>query len=97
MYAWTITKDFQADPGAKPGTNLNAVGVVGPRSCNKTHDEIMADPTGKRFRIYDDDGELYYEGILIDGDGFEPLDDFGSPNAGATTIKYMQGNKWLPL
>ncbi len=97
MYEWTITKDHIADPEAKPGSNCNAVGVVGPRSAKRTHDAIKNDPTGKKFRMRDDDGELYYEGVLVGGDGFEPLDDFGMPNAGATTIEYREGNKWEPL
>jgi hypothetical protein len=37
----------------------------------------------------DDDGITYYEGeIYGDYDGFEPLDDFGTPNAGAVSIWY---------
>ena len=48
------------------------------------------------FRLYDDDGVLYYEGYMRplseitsdDADGFEPLDDFGGPNAGATELRY---------
>lgn len=94
-YAWTITKDTLADPNDKPGTNLNAVGVIGPRNTDKTHEEIVKE--GKAFRMYDDDGELYYEGrIMGEYDGFEPLDDFGTPNAGATEIKYWE-NGWKTL
>lgn len=28
---------------------------------------------------------------------FEPLDDFGTPNAGCTYIQYLQGGKWSTL
>jgi hypothetical protein len=97
MYEWTITHDFIAEPEAEQGTNLNAVGVFGPRGAKRTHEEIAADPNGKKFRMFDDDGELYYEGILVGGDGFEPLDDFGSPNAGATAIKYKENGVWVML
>lgn len=46
-------------------------------------------PNGRLFRIYDDDGTLYYEGVILgDYSGFEPLDDFGRPNAGAVDIAY---------
>jgi hypothetical protein len=39
--------------------------------------------------MYDDDGKLYYAGTIWgDYDGFEPLDDFGMPNAGCTSIEY---------
>ena len=41
-----------------------------------------------RFSMYDDDDNCYYEGMIY-GDylGFEPLWDFGTPNAGCTYIK----------
>lgn len=48
---------------------------------------------GQRFRMYDDDGELYYDGRIVgDYDGFEPLDDFGMPNVGCTNIRYLNAN-----
>jgi hypothetical protein len=93
---WIITKDYIADPTAPKGTNANAVGIVGPRSAKLTAEQILNHPQGKRFRMRDDDGELYYEGIMVvtpeDGDEAElrPLDDFGTPNAGATSIEYRQ-------
>jgi|TARA_R100001530_G_scaffold110783_3_gene78010 hypothetical protein len=38
--------------------------------------------------MFDDDGVLYYAGLIWgDYDGFEPLDDFGMPNAGCTEIQ----------
>lgn len=46
-----------------------------------------------KFRMYDDDGELYYEGYSNDSDSekaFEPLDHFGMPNAGCTEIRYWE-------
>jgi hypothetical protein len=50
------------------------------------------------FRMYDDDDTLYYEG---EGDfynnnvtGFEPLDDYGMPNAGCTRIDWFENGKW---
>ena len=47
-----------------------------------------------KFRMYDDDGELYYEGCSDDDSSFDPLDDFGMPNAGCTEIKYWNGSTW---
>ena len=46
----------------------------------------------------DDDGNLYYEGLIF-GDymGFEPLDEFGMPNAGCTIIEYNIKGKWERL
>lgn len=53
-----------------------------------------------KFRMYDDDGELYYEGYSNDKNGekaFDPLDDFGMPNAGCTEIKYLEKGMWETL
>lgn len=91
MTSWTITKDHVADEGAKPGTNANAVGVVGPRTATHTHEQLLAHAEAKRFRMYDDDGELYYEGVVV-GDAMAPLRDFGRPNAGCTHIKILNAS-----
>jgi hypothetical protein len=80
-YRWHITVDHYAE-GDRPGTNANAVGMVGPRDCDPNLNCPYA------FRMYDDDGFLIYEGFSS-RIGFEPLDDFGTPNAGCTYIKYL--------
>lgn len=68
------------------------VGVVGPSGVDFTEKEIMK---GKAFKMKDGDGELVYRGRIIGAyDGFEPLDDFGSPNAGCTEIWYFLKGKW---
>lgn len=95
---WIITKDFIADPSARQGTNANAVGIVGPRTATLTAEQIIRHPQGRKFRMKDDDGELYYEGVMVitpeDGPEaeFRPLEDFGTPNAGATSIEYMRAD-----
>ena len=51
-----------------------------------------------KFRMLDDDGELYYEGYSDDDSSFDPLDDFGTPNAGCTEIQYKdEKGKWSTL
>ena len=69
---WIITKDRIENGDAKGVSN-------GDKSItsNKAH-----------FSMYDDDDNCYYEGMIY-GDyyGFEPLDDYGMPNAGCTYIK----------
>jgi len=53
-----------------------------------------------KFRMKDDDGEVYYHGLCDDSeteDAFEPLDDFGMPNAGCTSIEYFENGKWSVL
>ena len=42
-----------------------------------------------KFKIYDDDGELYCEGLSDDDCSFDPLDDYGMPSLGATEIHYL--------
>ena len=95
MNAWTITKDNIAEPIARPGTNCNAVGIVGgSRGARLTAQQIIEHPDAKRFRMLDDDGEIYYEGFLV-GDEFAPLDNFGEPNAGCTSIQVQENGAWI--
>ena len=78
-YYWVIDRDYLAEPGAQPGTNENAVGI-------RSTQPFPTLNRSKRFVMKDDDGVAYYSGRLAGGCGFEPLDDFGMPNAGATEI-----------
>jgi hypothetical protein len=81
-YRWIITRDHLAEPGTTQGTNQNAVGVVGPHDASEEITDNEAE-----FKIFDSDGELYYTGKLFgEYEGFEPLDDYGRPNAGASEI-----------
>jgi hypothetical protein len=48
------------------------------------------------FRLYDDDGELYYEGLSVQNESFEPLDE-EQPNSGVTEIHYLNNGKWEQL
>jgi hypothetical protein len=74
-YRWKITKDHLDGSDA---------GVQGPRGLDPKTTANRA-----HFVMKDDDGVAYYEGdIYGDFDGFEPLDDFGMPNAGCTSIWY---------
>jgi hypothetical protein len=51
------------------------------------------------FRMLDADGNLIYEGLSDNNSSFDPLDDFGQPNWGCTTIQYLnpKTKKWEPL
>tara|TARA_R110000787_G_scaffold51479_1_gene121985 strand:- start:151 stop:414 length:264 start_codon:yes stop_codon:yes gene_type:complete len=72
VYNWEITRDYV--DGAETG-------LTGPRNKSRH----TANETA--FRMFDDDGDLYYAGTIWgDFEGFEPLDDFGMPNAGCTQI-----------
>ena len=84
---WKITKGL-IDDGKK----------VGASSCN--FDEGKAVLLKHRFRLVDDDGEIYYEGLSDDRDSqraFAPLDDFGRGYAGCTGIHYLTNSAWRQL
>lgn len=104
--AFIITRDLIADKTEPEGTNLNAKGVIGPSDA--TDDEIAQLKAGRglAFRMFDDDGELYYKGRWLEPEGddwdgeqqFEPLNCFGTPNAGCTYIEYKNtAGKWEML
>jgi hypothetical protein len=71
---WIITKDVIGDEPAVVGRG-NYVG------------DPMALPV--RFKLYDDDEELYYEG-RCDEDDFDPL-DWAMAHAGCTIMKTSRG------
>lgn len=84
-YWWKIIQNHVGLNEVAYGDN----GLVGPHNADET---ITANKA--TFKLYDDDGELYYIGeIYGDYDGFEPLDDFGAPNDGCTAIKI--DGQWL--
>jgi hypothetical protein len=103
---WTITKDHIKEEGEPEGSYQNARTIVGPRNATLSHEEIVAHKDGQKFRLYDDDGNLYYDGVLVDceddedyGDEgiFRPLNEFGTPNAGAVILKVKEGRKWVTV
>ena len=93
MYGWKITHDY-LDDGA-------AVGTVGPRAISDKDRLYLDGGLGRQFKMYDDDGELYYAGLFVGdpADEFGPLDDFGEPNAGAVRIDYYnrETRRWEML
>ena len=86
-YGWKITEDLISSPGESD------VGRTGPANIDEKWLTMLKMGVGQPFRLYDDDHEHYASGRLvgIDQTGFEPLDDYGTPNYGCTGIKY--GNK----
>jgi len=101
QHAWIIDRDYA--PEGEPGTCLNATGLTGPRGASPESLTALAGGFGARFLMYDDDGNLNYSGRLLGDpdseDGFAPLDEFGSPNAGCTYIKYYDADsgEWTQL
>ncbi len=107
MTAWIITKDKIADESEPEGTNLNAKGLMGPGLITPDDKARLLAGEGRRFRMLDDDGNIYYYGRNLEvdqcteeyeagmygGDGeCAPYDDFGRPNAGCTQIEYAVGH-----
>ncbi len=98
--AWIITRDLLAEQGI---TSETAVGTYGPRGCSEVTYNKLQRGDGHMFLMYDDDDELYFEGLLL-GDptshqGFSPLDDFGMPDSGCTRIDYYNAEtkEWETL
>ena len=85
-YGWIIDNDYIS------GGSDNRKGTSGPRGISPEMLHSLKSGEGDKFQMFDDDKELYYSGRIV-GDyyGFEPLDDFGEPNAGCTLIKYVSG------
>lgn len=91
MYAWIITTDHTED-------DEGDAGVIGPRTATDEDIARLQAGEGDTFRMYDDDGELYYTGrLVVSGDTdhsdeeacVAPLRDYGTPNAGAILIKWQ--------
>lgn len=78
-YGWVITWTHDDET---PGT-------WGPRGC--AFDPATIKAKGREFRMFDDDGVHYYSGFFLGPDDetlFRPLDDYGMPHAGCTSIQY---------
>lgn len=90
IYGWIITDDHISNEDK---------GVSGPSGLKPEFETQLKAGKGEQFKMFDDDGELYYSGLIVgDYDGFEPMDDFGMPNAGVTTIKYKgKSGEWEVL
>ena len=97
-YAWHIHTsqiDADIDDDGNFGKPVD-VSITGPGNpaLDPNLELKLINGEGTTFHLYDDDGELYYVGRIVgDFEGFEPLDDFGTPNAGCTKMKL--GGKWI--
>lgn len=90
---WRIDKDYISDDGDR-------VGVEGHKFFDFPLVENDLPTTDKliRFRMKDDDGEIYYEGELHnDSEAKNQLMalEFGKFDAGCTTIEVKVGRKWI--
>jgi len=99
-YGWIITRDhlFDDDPSFGPSD----IGTNGPSDIPPALLERLQHGEGRTFAMYDDDNIRYYTGRLVTTDDHDPLEyehcplqDFGEPHAGCTTIRYHQGSRPL--
>ncbi len=92
-YGWIITHDLL------PPDDPTAAGTIGPSTASDEDVAQLRVGKGLAFKLIDDDGIVYYHGRLLGQtvSGFEPLDDFGTPNAGCTSIEYFAEGRWRPL
>jgi hypothetical protein len=83
-YAWIIDKDHVNDNADN--------GLIGPYDAYSERYALEQPDVGERFRMYNDDEVLCYEGRIIGNwrSGFEPLDDYGAANADCTRINYQR-------
>lgn len=93
-YGWIITFD-----NFGRGKTYSVKGTVGPGAISPEHEIALKVEKGEAFRMFDDDNNLCFIGKIIgDYSGFEPLDDFGTPNSGCTGIQYRgKYGEWLWL
>ena len=91
--AFLITRDFIT---GKHEEGYGA-GVQGPRTARPSILTRLTAGEGEPFRMLDDDGYVYYHGRFLDDSDaeayvgeaeFQPLDCYGTPNAGAVTLQY---------
>ncbi len=88
-YGWIITRNH---------LDNKDIQITGPRDCPFTAEELIKE--GIRFRLLDDDKEVYYSGRMItDGSeegAFAPLYNYGLPNAGCVTIQIWE-KRWVTV
>lgn len=104
MTAFIITRDHISE---KFG-NQSRVGLTGPRAASDRDMERLKAGEGIAFKLYDDDGELYYEGRRLEESDCDelydaepelaPLDCFGLPDSGCTEQRERNAEgKWEAL
>ena len=112
--AWIIDKDHLWEQGDDPQKDEAGTAGPSDAPQELMDRLALDTKAGVQFRIFDDDGILNYSGriLALDEDGreqtflngrcgeefFRPLWDFGTPNAGATEIRYRDDTgKWVGL
>jgi len=85
MTGWTITKD------------CGNWGIKGIGLKTMPKKDVLNHPEKRKFRLLDDDGEIYCYGWIVSDDSenlFSPLDDFGYVSLGCTEIQIRENGEW---
>jgi len=80
--SWVITKDHVSSETYHPMTEPQI------ERAEKT--------LPYQFKLYDSDGELYFEGLSDDSESYYPL-DWAIANHGCTDIEYLEDGNWVAL
>lgn len=100
---WIITKDLiNTASGDKSRLNYKCAPRGWIKEFKEAHDDVKTkmvqrfkEEMNYEFRLFDDDGVLYYEGLCKDlenadqDEAFAPL-DWAMADVGATTMKYRK-------
>lgn len=62
----------------------------------KRHLSLKTDKHKFPFRMYDDDGELFFDGLSKINNSFDPLNEMGY-SAACTEIHYLEKDKFVRL
>jgi hypothetical protein len=93
---WIIEKEFDFIRDAWYGTRKKRTKTV--KVCSVDYTETIDAELTLKFKLYDDDGNLHYEGRMHPDcdsmDAFDPLDDYGMPNVGCTYMMILEEGKW---
>jgi hypothetical protein len=104
--AWVITGDAisRPDEGEKSrvdyGEEHSRIPLLAHVVFGAESTLLPKHPEGNRvpFRLKDDDGEIYYTGVLDDDDDCANQSAalaWGEADAGCTTIEVLRGNDWV--
>lgn len=100
--SFTITHDHidggPGDEGDRPAFTIHAMPLYGVERALGEDDKLPGATKALPFKLYDDDGELYFEGVLDDDD--ECVNQtaalrWGESDAGCTTIKVKRDGEWV--
>jgi hypothetical protein len=92
MFAFRIDRDHLSEKGITHADYDRKGNIYGEVQALIEYDPV-------KLKLYDDDGELYYT-VSYYGDDTEEIfapQDWAGYDAGVTTTKIKEGNKWVIL